>query len=127
MMGTGAGWFCQACPTLVMNTDELSEMLGHPRPHWDVGDEFSVLGIVDLDAVPPERSGLPLGDEDNPIPLIPLIELAGEATAAGDGRPRGPAGPVSQRGSSPSRKKAKRRLREAARAGEPGQSAPGAG
>ena len=39
-------------------------------PHWDVGNEFCVEGIVDLDAIPEHKRHLPIGDENNPMPLI---------------------------------------------------------
>ena len=39
-------------------------------PHWDVGNEYCVEGIVDLDAIPEDKRHLPLGAEGNPIPLI---------------------------------------------------------
>ena len=39
-------------------------------PHWDVGNEFCVEGIVDLDAVPEHKRHLPIGDENNPLTLI---------------------------------------------------------
>jgi hypothetical protein len=39
-------------------------------PHWDVGNEFCVEGIVDLDAIPEHKRHLPIGGAENPIPLI---------------------------------------------------------
>lgn len=43
--------FCANCPAVVINSAEVNKMLGHRLPHWDVGSEFAVLGIVNLDAV----------------------------------------------------------------------------
>ncbi len=45
-------------------------MLSHSLPHWNVGNEFAVLGIVNMDAVPENERDVPLGDDDNPIPLV---------------------------------------------------------
>lgn len=73
MLGGDFGWFCADCPTVVINTDEVSMMLGHGAARWEVGTEFAVLGIVDLDAVPPNKRDLPLGGANNPIPLIEFI------------------------------------------------------
>ena len=38
--------------------------------HWDVGNEFFVEGIVDLEAIPEDKRHLPIGGADNPMPLI---------------------------------------------------------
>jgi len=70
--GSDAGWFCPQCPTVVINTDVIDKLLSHGLRRWNIGREFVVLGLVDLDAVPPEKGHLPLGEDDNPIPLIPF-------------------------------------------------------
>jgi len=70
MIGGDIGWFCTRCPTVVINPEEVTEFLMQPLPHWDVGEEFTIVGIVDLDAIPEEKRDLPLGDDDNPIPLV---------------------------------------------------------
>ena len=66
--GNDAGYFCTQCPVVVLDRqefDEVSEMI------WgEKNARFNVLGIVDLDAVPESKGHLPLGGEDNPIPLI---------------------------------------------------------
>lgn len=67
-----AGWFCLDCPTVVVNADAINKLLGHRLRRWNVGHEFVVMGLVDLDAVPPEKGHLPLGEDNNPIPLIPF-------------------------------------------------------
>ena len=72
IIGSDFGWFCEQCPAVVINSRAVSEMLSHSMPHWDVGNEFLIEGIVDLDAVPEDKRNLPLGDDDNPIPLIPF-------------------------------------------------------
>ncbi len=48
----------------------------HSLPHRDTGEEFVVMGIVDLDAVPEEKRDLPLGEEDNPIPLVEFTNVS---------------------------------------------------
>ncbi|OGG52225.1 MAG: hypothetical protein A3F84_20695 [Candidatus Handelsmanbacteria bacterium RIFCSPLOWO2_12_FULL_64_10] len=64
------GWFCGRCPTVVINPSEVRQFLQYSLPHWDVGDEFVMAGIVNLDAVPEDKHELPLGEDDNPIPLV---------------------------------------------------------
>ncbi len=76
------GWFCTHCPTVVIDPAEVSELLQTKLPHWDVGNEFVVLGLVNWDAVPDEKENLPIGGDDNPIPLI---RFTGSARA-GEGR-----------------------------------------
>ena len=75
IIGGDIGWFCTRCPTVVINPEEVSEFLMHSLPHWDVGEEFTIAGIVDLDAVPEEKRDLPLGDDDNPIPLVEFTNV----------------------------------------------------
>jgi hypothetical protein len=70
MIGSDFGWFCEQCPVVVLNSRAIREMLSHSMPHWDVGNEFLVEGIVDLDAVPKDKRNVPLGGDDNPIPLV---------------------------------------------------------
>ena len=70
MMGSDFGWFCEICPTVVINAPEVSKMLSFQKPGWKVGSEFAVLGLIDLAAVPADKRHLPLGGDDNPIPLV---------------------------------------------------------
>ncbi len=74
------GWFCTNCPTVVINPDRVSDMMGTSLPHWDVGSEFAMMGIMNLDAVPPEQRHLPLS-EIEPLPLVPFRQILGEASA----------------------------------------------
>ena len=39
-------------------------------------NEFAVLGVVDLEAMPPGKEDIPLGDDDNPIPLVQFTNIA---------------------------------------------------
>jgi hypothetical protein len=78
MIGGDIGWFCTRCPTVVINPEEVTKYLAHRLPHWDVGEEFAVAGIVDLNAVPKEKHHLPLGDDDNPIPLVEFTNVSDE-------------------------------------------------
>lgn len=65
------GWFCKSCPIVVLNEKEIYKMFSVGAKKWgNVGQEYVVLGIVDLDGVPADKQDLPLGGEDNPVPLI---------------------------------------------------------
>jgi hypothetical protein len=88
MIGGDIGWFCARCPTVVINPEEVNKFFTHPLPHWDIGEEFALAGIVDLDAVPEEKRDLPLGDGDNPIPLVEFTNFSGETVEeAPEGEP----------------------------------------
>jgi hypothetical protein len=76
--GHDDGWFCPRCPTVVLNPDDISEAILYPLPDWDVGTEFAPLGIIDMNAIPEERQHLPLGGDDNPIPLVEFTGLTRE-------------------------------------------------
>jgi len=82
MLAGDFGWFCSHCPTVVINPAYVREMFQHTPSHWDIGTQFIVVGIVDLDAVPEEKHHLPLGDDDNPIPLVEFASVSDE-TAPG--------------------------------------------
>jgi hypothetical protein len=74
MVGNDGGYFCGRCPTVVLEHDSFRELavvgLGHAGPA-----QFVVLGLVDLEAVPKEKSALPLGTDENPIPLVRFTNL----------------------------------------------------
>lgn len=95
--GNDGGWFCADCPTVVINAEEIDAAFAYPLPDWDLGDQFVVLGILDLDAIPPEQAHLPLGELES-LPVIPFDLPAGE-----EKRPR----PASRSKVRPKRAKAK--------------------
>jgi hypothetical protein len=106
MIGGDIGWFCTRCPTAVMNMEKLSEVLQYSLPHWDVGNQFVVLGIIDLDAIPEEKRHLPLGDDDNPIPLVQFTNISRKTAP---GRPARRRKPPRKRTAPPRKKKKKRK------------------
>ena len=81
MTGSDMGWFCTRCPTVVINLEDVTKLLQHGLPHWDIGNRFAILGIVDLDAIPKEKQNLPLGGDDNPIPLVRFTNTSNETAS----------------------------------------------
>jgi len=75
LAGTDFGWFCDQCPTVVIDPARVEEFLQNRMPHWDVGEAFGVLGLVDLDAVPEEKRHRPLGEDDDPVPLVHFSDV----------------------------------------------------
>ena len=73
------GWFCPQCPTLLLDLSEIREGLSVGLPDWKIGEEFTVAGIVDLDAIPEDKMHLPLDHPDNPLPLVEFTEIIDDA------------------------------------------------
>lgn len=82
LVSGGFGWSCQSCPVLVLNQPELRKMMGYSKPDWKVGQEFSVLGIMNLDAVPENKRHLPIGSPEMPNILVKFRNLEGEKPAS---------------------------------------------
>jgi hypothetical protein len=90
LMSGDFGWFCPDCPIVVINSTDVSARLAHTLPKWDVGTEFAVLGIVDLDAIPAKKRHLPLGADNNPIPLVQFTRVTGQETTERSAHPHAP-------------------------------------
>ena len=73
-VGNDCGYFCPACPTVVLDHDEFGRFasLAARLPKGD----FVVLGLIDLDAIPPDKANVPLGEDDNPIPLVKFTNVS---------------------------------------------------
>jgi hypothetical protein len=69
-LGTDSGHFCPQCPVAVLDADGFRELI---RAEGIDAQRFIVIGLVDLDAVPEEKADLPLGDDDNPLPVVEFI------------------------------------------------------
>jgi len=72
IVGNDAGHFCAACPTVVLDKETFREMaliaFGSAAQA-----QFTVLGIVNLAAVPEEMQSRALGEDGNPVPLVEFI------------------------------------------------------
>jgi hypothetical protein len=77
--GTKAGFFCPECPVVVLDREGFADFarlgLGNPKP-----GQYTILGLVDLAAIPPEKRHLPIGAEGNPIPLVKFKNVTNEPT-----------------------------------------------
>ena len=72
------GWFCESCPVVVLNQSELRKMMGFSKSGWAVGSEFTVLGVMNLDAIPEKQRHLPIGSPEMPNVLVKFRNLEGE-------------------------------------------------
>lgn len=75
IVGNDNGYFCARCPVVVLDYEAFAEsaMVGNPTKY---SFEFTVPGIVDLDAIPEDKKDIPLGEDDNPIPLMKFTNLS---------------------------------------------------
>lgn len=81
MMSGTFGYLCANCATAVFHIPDLVEMLyvgTEGKPDWEVGPMFAVLGLVNLDAIPPEQADVPI-DELDDYPLVPYRAYTGPA------------------------------------------------
>ena len=67
------GYLCASCATAVIHVPKVAEMLYDIplKPGWKVGQAFTVLGLVNFDAIPPEQAHIPI-DQLDPYPLVPF-------------------------------------------------------
>ncbi len=67
------GYLCPECATAVIHIPTLAAMFQDvaSKPGWETGEEFVVVGLVNLDAIPPDQAYVPLDDLD-PYPFVPF-------------------------------------------------------
>jgi rubredoxin len=73
MIGCEGGAFCPMCPTVVIDSKVFEKIISEQMIYQDVQSqkvEYALVGMLDLEAIPEEKWDIPLGDDDNPIPLI---------------------------------------------------------
>lgn len=73
-VGNRAGHFCGNCPVVVLDREEFERFVSLAVGDAD-GVDYAVMGIVHLDAVPPDKRNLPFDDDTNPIPLVEFIDV----------------------------------------------------
>lgn len=74
------GYFCGRCPVVVLHRNIFEEYIEQVEP--DTHDlEFNVMGLVDVDAIPEEKKGLPFNDETNPVPLVQFSKIVRQMPA----------------------------------------------
>jgi hypothetical protein len=92
--GNDSGAFCHECPVVVLDRkgfEHVIEAMPEERPDWGIAGtvRFIVMGIVNMDAVPEDKRHLPLGDDDNPIPIVEFLSEIDTANRSGASRHAG--------------------------------------
>ncbi len=67
--GNDNGYFCPNCAIVVLDYDMFAKLISMYSRNFGFVD-FAVLGIVNIDAIPEDKKSMPIGDEDNPVPLV---------------------------------------------------------
>ncbi len=73
--GNDDGYFCPNCDIVVLDWDEFARLVS-VFSKFSNSVEFAVLGIVDTNAIPKDKKSIPLGNDDNPIPLVRFTNLS---------------------------------------------------
>ena len=73
--GNDLGAFCPQCPIVVLDMKEFAraaaEQIGLEK---DRALAFMVVGIVNINAIPEDKKDVPIGSDDNPIPLVSFVD-----------------------------------------------------
>ena len=85
LSGNDGGHFCSKCPVVVLEHDVFAD--GIMAAGESKAKQFTVAGIVNLEAIPADKKHLPVGADDNPIPLVEFLN-----TKTGSTKPPKPHG-----------------------------------
>src|SRR5262249_30001942 len=93
MTGNNYGSFCPECPVVVLDRKGFEQTIAEmaEKPDWGISGavQLAVMGIVDKDAVPDDKKHLPIGGDDNPIPLVEFLRETDTANRSADGTQKG--------------------------------------
>jgi hypothetical protein len=86
--GNDYGVFCPECPVVVLDRKGFESVVGgiveeSPDRGMSGAVSFVVIGIVNMDAVPEDKRQLPMGGDDNPIPLVEFLQEIDTANRSG--------------------------------------------
>ena len=70
LAGNDGGSFCPKCPVVVLDLDVFSKDAAVVASETA---SIMITGIVDLESIPEDKQHIPLGGDDNPIPLVKFL------------------------------------------------------
>ncbi len=72
IVGNEGGHFCPNCPVVVLEKEIFTKFAGIADSSND-SEAYTITGIIDFDKIPKEKREIPLGEDDNPIPLVEFL------------------------------------------------------
>jgi hypothetical protein len=76
--GNKDGFYCPNCPTVVLDLEVFEEIVNSVAKFPNFA-QFLVAGLVNLKAIPEDKKSVPLGDDENPIPLVEFTTMVSNA------------------------------------------------
>lgn len=86
MTNLSGSHFCNNCPVVVFDNEKIEQaaMIGIKN---DEDFQYIIAGIVNLEAIPKEKSRMEIGTEENPTPLVPFLPDKNTKTIIADKKP----------------------------------------
>ena len=72
MTSLSGSHFCSNCPVVVFDSDKV-ELAAKVGIRGDKNLRYNIAGLIDLDAIPKDKKHLPIGCDENPIPLVQFL------------------------------------------------------
>lgn len=86
MTNSSGSHFCNECPVVIFDTDQIEKaaLLGI-RGNKNL--RYAVAGIIDMDAIPENKSHLEIGTDENPMPLVNFLPKLNKQKVKADKAP----------------------------------------
>ena len=81
MTNLSGSHFCNQCPVVVFDNEKLEQaakILAHD--HDDL--HYFIAGIINMEAIPIEKRQIPIGTDDNPVPLVEFLPALSKTVIA---------------------------------------------
>ncbi len=71
--------FCDVCPVVVFDSEKIEQAVKYVAK-GKKSIRYSISGIIDFDAIPEEKKHVPLGIEENPVPVVKFLAPLNKST-----------------------------------------------
>ncbi|MGM0651144.1 MAG: SEC-C metal-binding domain-containing protein [Bacteroidota bacterium] len=78
--------FCSSCPVVVFDSNKI-EKAARVGIKGDKNLRYLIAGIVNFNVIPKEKRHMPLGTEENPIPLVHFLPEPNKTTVISEKKP----------------------------------------
>jgi hypothetical protein len=72
MTSCSGSHFCKSCPVVVFDIDKI-EQAAKIAIRGDKNLRYIISGIIDFDSIPDNKKHLPIGSDENPVPLVQFL------------------------------------------------------